>query len=48
MTHIRTAVIGSGPAGFYTAGHLLKDGPENLEVDMIAKYVERLLAGRQL
>ena len=23
---IRIAVIGSGPAGFYTAGHLLKDG----------------------
>ncbi len=37
MTHIRTAVIGSGPAGFYTAGHLLKDGPENLEVDMIER-----------
>ncbi|HEY5287949.1 MAG TPA: FAD-dependent oxidoreductase [Solirubrobacteraceae bacterium] len=37
MTPIRIAVIGSGPAGFYTAGHLLKDGPENLEVDMIER-----------
>ncbi len=34
---IRIAVIGSGPAGFYTAGHLLKDGPEELEVDMIER-----------
>src|ERR1700691_6730787 len=40
---IRIAVIGSGPAGFYTAGHLLKDGagghgagghPGRFEVDM--------------
>jgi ferredoxin--NADP+ reductase len=37
MTPIRIAVIGSGPAGFYTAGHLLKDGPENLELDMIER-----------
>ncbi len=37
MNSIRIAVIGSGPAGFYTAGHLLKDGPENLEVDMIER-----------
>jgi ferredoxin/flavodoxin---NADP+ reductase len=37
MTPIRIAVIGSGPAGFYTAGHLLKDGPESLEVDMIER-----------
>jgi ferredoxin/flavodoxin---NADP+ reductase len=37
MTPIRIAVIGSGPAGFYTAGHLLKDGPETLEVDMIER-----------
>jgi ferredoxin--NADP+ reductase len=37
MTPIRIAVIGSGPAGFYAAGHLLKDGPENLEVDMIER-----------
>src|ERR1700678_1725642 len=38
---IRVAVIGSGPAGFYTAGHLLKDGagghPINFEVDMIER-----------
>jgi ferredoxin/flavodoxin---NADP+ reductase len=37
MTPIRIAIVGSGPAGFYTAGHLLKDGPENLEVDMIER-----------
>ncbi len=34
---IRIAVIGSGPAGFYTAGHLLKDGPDTLEVDMFER-----------
>jgi ferredoxin--NADP+ reductase len=37
MTPIRIAIVGSGPAGFYAAGHLLKDGPENLEVDMIER-----------
>jgi ferredoxin/flavodoxin---NADP+ reductase len=37
MNMIRVAVIGAGPAGFYTAGHLLKDGPETLEVDMIER-----------
>jgi ferredoxin--NADP+ reductase len=37
MTPIRIAVVGSGPAGFYTAGHLLGDGPENLEVDMFER-----------
>jgi ferredoxin--NADP+ reductase len=37
MTPIRIAIVGSGPAGFYTAGHLLKDGPEQLEVDMIER-----------
>jgi ferredoxin--NADP+ reductase len=26
MTPIRIAIVGSGPAGFYAAGHLLKDG----------------------
>jgi ferredoxin--NADP+ reductase len=40
-TPIRIAVIGSGPAGFYTAGHLLKDGAGgpsiNFEVDMIER-----------
>jgi ferredoxin/flavodoxin---NADP+ reductase len=38
---IRIAVIGSGPAGFYAAGHLLKDGAGghsiNFEVDMIER-----------
>ncbi|MGH2878462.1 MAG: FAD-dependent oxidoreductase [Solirubrobacteraceae bacterium] len=37
MTPIRIAIVGSGPAGFYTAGHLLGDGPEQLEVDMIER-----------
>jgi ferredoxin/flavodoxin---NADP+ reductase len=34
---IRIAVIGSGPAGFYTAGHLLKDSEGRFEVDMIER-----------
>jgi ferredoxin/flavodoxin---NADP+ reductase len=34
---IRIAVIGSGPAGFYAAGHLLKDAAERIEVDMIER-----------
>jgi ferredoxin--NADP+ reductase len=38
---IRVAVIGSGPAGFYAAGHLLKDGVGghsiNFEVDMLER-----------
>jgi ferredoxin/flavodoxin---NADP+ reductase len=38
---IRIAVIGSGPAGFYAAGHLLKDGAGGhsggFEVDMIER-----------
>src|ERR1019366_3172070 len=34
---IRIAVIGSGPAGFYTAGHLLKDAGGRCEVDMIER-----------
>jgi ferredoxin--NADP+ reductase len=33
----RIAVVGSGPAGFYTAGHLLKAGGERVEVDMIER-----------
>jgi ferredoxin--NADP+ reductase len=37
VTPTRIAVIGSGPAGFYTAGHLLKDGPDTLEVDMFER-----------
>jgi len=34
---IRVAVIGSGPAGFYAAGHLLKDADAGFEVDMIER-----------
>jgi ferredoxin--NADP+ reductase len=34
---IRIAVIGSGPAGFYAAGHLLKDSGGAIEVDMIER-----------
>ncbi len=34
---IRVAVIGSGPAGFYAAGHLLKDPEGPFEVDMIER-----------
>jgi ferredoxin--NADP+ reductase len=34
---IRIAVIGSGPAGFYTAGHLLKDANAAVEVDMLER-----------
>jgi ferredoxin--NADP+ reductase len=34
---IRIAVIGSGPAGFYAAGHLLKASDAGVEVDMIER-----------
>ncbi|HLH13217.1 MAG TPA: FAD-dependent oxidoreductase [Solirubrobacteraceae bacterium] len=34
---IRIAVIGSGPAGFYAAGHLLKDSHGRIEVDMLER-----------
>jgi ferredoxin/flavodoxin---NADP+ reductase len=34
---IRIAVIGSGPAGFYAAGHLLKTPVANFEVDMLER-----------
>ncbi|HEX7609486.1 MAG TPA: FAD-dependent oxidoreductase [Solirubrobacteraceae bacterium] len=34
---IRIAVIGSGPAGFYAAGHLLKGGEDRVEVDMLER-----------
>ena len=34
---IRIAVIGSGPAGFYAAGHLLKGSDGDIEVDMIER-----------
>ncbi len=36
-TPIRIAVIGSGPAGFYAAGHLLKDPQGRIEVDMLER-----------
>ena len=36
-TAIRIAVVGSGPAGFYAAGHLLKDSASKVEVDMIER-----------
>ncbi|HEY4428123.1 MAG TPA: FAD-dependent oxidoreductase [Solirubrobacteraceae bacterium] len=36
-TPIRIAVIGSGPAGFYAAGHLLKDPAANIDVDMLER-----------
>ena len=34
---IRIAVIGSGPAGFYAAGHLLKTSSDRFEVDMFER-----------
>jgi ferredoxin--NADP+ reductase len=34
---IRVAVIGSGPAGFYAAGHLLKNPDGAFEIDMIER-----------
>jgi ferredoxin--NADP+ reductase len=34
---IRIAVIGSGPAGFYAAGHLLKDPAGCFDVDMLER-----------
>jgi ferredoxin--NADP+ reductase len=37
QTPIRIAVIGSGPAGFYAAGHLLKDSDAAIEVDMLER-----------
>jgi ferredoxin--NADP+ reductase len=36
-TPIRIAVIGSGPAGFYAAGHLLKGSESAVEVDMFER-----------
>jgi len=36
-TPIRIAVIGSGPAGFYAAGHLLKEAGAQIEVDMLER-----------
>ena len=34
---IRIAVVGSGPAGFYAAGHLLKASEGRFEVDMLER-----------
>ncbi len=34
---LRIAVIGSGPAGFYAAGHLLADASERYDVDMFER-----------
>ncbi len=34
---IRIAVVGAGPAGFYAAGHLLKDAEGRIEVDMLER-----------
>jgi ferredoxin--NADP+ reductase len=31
---LRVAIIGAGPAGFYTAGHLLKQKKHHIEVDL--------------
>jgi ferredoxin--NADP+ reductase len=42
MTPIRIAVIGSGPAGFYAAGHLLKDGVGGHSIDLEVDMIERL------
>jgi len=39
---IRIAVIGSGPAGFYAAGHLLKDGAGGHSIDFEVDMLERL------
>ncbi len=33
----RIAVVGSGPAGFYAAGHLLADSSERFDVDMLER-----------
>ena len=34
---IRIVVVGSGPAGFYAAGHLLKASDDRVEVDMLER-----------
>jgi ferredoxin/flavodoxin---NADP+ reductase len=34
---IRVAVVGAGPAGFYAAGHLLRDSAGRVEVDMLER-----------
>ena len=39
---IRIAVVGSGPAGFYAAGHLLKAGAGEHSIDIEVDMIERL------
>jgi ferredoxin--NADP+ reductase len=34
---VRIAVVGAGPAGFYAAGHLLKESDGRVEVDMLER-----------
>jgi len=34
---IRIAVVGAGPAGFYAAGHLLRDSGGRIDVDMLER-----------
>lgn len=34
---VRVAVVGAGPAGFYAAGHLLKDSEGRIEIDMLER-----------
>jgi ferredoxin--NADP+ reductase len=36
-SHVRIAVVGAGPAGFYAAGHLLKDSDGRIDVDVIER-----------
>ncbi len=42
MKSTRIAVIGAGPAGFYAAGHLLKDGVSGHSIDLEVDMLERL------
>ncbi|MDH3570712.1 MAG: FAD/NAD(P)-binding protein, partial [Gemmatimonadota bacterium] len=34
---LRVAIVGSGPAGFYTAEHLFKRGGDHVHVDMFER-----------
>src|SRR5579863_1171148 len=34
---VRIAVVGAGPAGFYAAGHLLRESDGRVEVDMLER-----------
>ena len=33
----RVCIVGSGPAGFYTAQHLLSQGPPDLTIDLVER-----------